>query len=159
MDINKPINRHWYLTISEDAEKAPKKATKVTPRPKAAKNASMQKKAKETPKKDTDATKTAEFAKKRHAGALKITETAKEKGGPSLLTYHHFKVKLSYYKKMMDGNINIQDLKTKLSSLTKSLSNHVNAKNRLTMVEFQEIVGKIEVIGEILIYLGDADGF
>ena len=60
---------------------------------------------------------------------------------------------------MMGGNINIQDLKTKLSSLTKSLSNHVNAKNRLTMVEFQEIVGKIEVIGEILIYLGDADGF
>ena len=40
-----------------------------------------------------------EFAKKREEGAEKIANGAKEKGGVALLTYDHFHVKLSYYKK------------------------------------------------------------
>ena len=39
-----------------------------------------------------------EFAEKRMGGATKIANNAKEKGGPAMLTYHHFKVKLPYYK-------------------------------------------------------------
>jgi hypothetical protein len=39
-----------------------------------------------------------EFSAKRLKGATKITEDAKKKGGPSMLTYHHFVVKLPYYK-------------------------------------------------------------
>ena len=40
-----------------------------------------------------------EFADTREAGAEKIANNAKQKGGLSLLTWHHFKVKLPYYKK------------------------------------------------------------
>ena len=39
-----------------------------------------------------------EFADGRGKGAEKITDNAKEKGGNSMLTYHHFKVKLPYYE-------------------------------------------------------------
>ena len=35
-----------------------------------------------------------EFADAREAGAEKIANKAHEKGGPALLTWHHFKVKL-----------------------------------------------------------------
>ena len=44
-----------------------------------------------------------EFAEGRGKGAEKITDNAKEKGGNSMLTYHHFKVKLPYYKKAVEG--------------------------------------------------------
>ena len=39
-----------------------------------------------------------EFAETRMAGAEKIVDNAKEKGGLAMLTWHHFKVKLPYYK-------------------------------------------------------------
>ena len=38
-----------------------------------------------------------EFSLIRLKGASKIAETAQDKGGDSLLTYHHFKAKLPYY--------------------------------------------------------------
>ena len=47
-----------------------------------------------------------EFAEGRGEGADKIAENAKEKGGNSMLTYHHFKVKSPYYKEASDGNFN-----------------------------------------------------
>jgi hypothetical protein len=40
-----------------------------------------------------------DFVSVRMKGANKIATTAKEKGGPSMLTYHHFHVKQPYYKK------------------------------------------------------------
>ena len=43
------------------------------------------------------------FAEGRGEGAEKIADNAKEKGGNSMLTYHHFKVKAPYYKKASDG--------------------------------------------------------
>ena len=46
-----------------------------------------------------------EFAQKRHDGAEKIAKNAKEKGGPAMLTYHHFIVKLPHYKKAAAGNL------------------------------------------------------
>ena len=40
-----------------------------------------------------------DFATTRAAGAAKIADTAKEKGGLAMLTYNHFYVKAPYYKK------------------------------------------------------------
>ena len=40
-----------------------------------------------------------EFADKRMSGAEKIADNAHKKGGVSMLTYHHFIVKMPYYKK------------------------------------------------------------
>ncbi len=45
------------------------------------------------------------FAETRMGGAKKISDNAKEKGGLSLLTYHHFVVKLPYYKKASEGKL------------------------------------------------------
>ena len=90
------------------------------------------------------------FAEKRLAGAEKITNSAKEKGGPAMLTYHHFRVKLPYYKKAMEGKLDIEEskkeLKEKLDQLCK-LSENVE----ISQVEFQKLVGLIEVLGELII--------
>ena len=48
-----------------------------------------------------------EFAEKRKGGATKIADNAKEKGGVSMLTYHHFVVKLPYYKKAAEGKLDL----------------------------------------------------
>jgi len=49
-----------------------------------------------------------EFSGKRLKGATKIANTAKEKGGSSMLTYHHFVVKLPYYKKASEGKFDVE---------------------------------------------------
>ena len=49
-----------------------------------------------------------EFAEKRMGGATKIANNAKEKGGPSMLTYHHFAVKLPYYKEASEGKFDME---------------------------------------------------
>jgi len=91
-----------------------------------------------------------EFAETRLKGATKITNNAKEKGGFSLLTYHHFKVKLPYYQKAVDNKLDIEETKNefkeKLSELCK-LTENVKMKQ----VEFQKLVGLIEVLGELII--------
>jgi hypothetical protein len=91
-----------------------------------------------------------EFAEKRLGGATKITENAKEKGGPSMLTYHHFKVKLPYYKKASEGKFDLEkskeEFKEHLNKLCK-LSEDVN----MEQIEFQKLVGLIEVLGELII--------
>lgn len=90
------------------------------------------------------------FAEKRFKGAEKITNNAKEKGGPAMLTYHHFKVKLPYYKKALEGKFNVEESKKEfkehLDSLCK-LSENVN----IQQTEFQKLVGLIEVLGELII--------
>jgi len=53
----------------------------------------------------SDETEMEEFAEKRGNGAEKISDSAKEKGGLSLLTYNHFRVKLPYYKKPLKVNL------------------------------------------------------
>ena len=91
-----------------------------------------------------------EFSSKRLKGATKITEDAKKKGGPSMLTYHHFKVKLPYYKKASEGQFDLDKSK-------KEFNEHLSKLCKLTenvdieQVKFQELVGKIEVLGELII--------
>lgn len=90
------------------------------------------------------------FAEKRLKGAEKITNNAKEKGGPAMLTYHHFRVKLPYYKKAMEGKFDVEkskkEFKQKLDQLC-DLSENVE----MSQVEFQKLVGLVEVLGELII--------
>jgi hypothetical protein len=86
-----------------------------------------------------------EFAIKRMGGAEKIANNAKEKGGPSMLTYHHFVVKLPYYKKAGDGKFNIEESKKEFDKTLKSISLDMN------QTEFQREVGRLEVLGELII--------
>jgi hypothetical protein len=94
-----------------------------------------------------------EFAQKRFDGASKISENAKEKGGAAMLTYHHFIVKLPYYKKASEGKFDIKESKIdfkenldKLCELTKDVD--------MEQIEFQKLVGIIEVLGELIIKKG-----
>jgi hypothetical protein len=90
------------------------------------------------------------FAKKRYEGAKKIAENAKSKGGPAMLSYHHFIVKLPHYKKAYEGKFDMEDAKNKLAVYMKkvcSLTEDVN----INQTEFQRLVGLIEVLGELII--------
>jgi len=91
-----------------------------------------------------------EFASKRFGGAEKIANNAKEKGGASMLTYHHFIVKLPHYKKAYEGKFNLEKSKTELKEHIDrvcGLSEDVN----IGQVDFQRLLGKIEVLGELII--------
>ena len=86
-----------------------------------------------------------EFAKTRGEGAAKIASTAEEKGGLALLTWHHFKVKAPYYKKATAGKFDEDAAIKEFESTLKSIS------LSMTPVEFQREVGRLEVLGELLI--------
>ena len=92
-----------------------------------------------------------DFAEGRGKGAEKISDSAKEKGGNSMLTHHHFKVKLPYYEKAAEGKFDkeksLKEYKKHLEELYKS----TNKEMGITAVKFQELMGKIEVLGELLI--------
>ena len=86
-----------------------------------------------------------EFATKRLAGAEKIADTTQEAGGLSLLTYRHYKVKFPYYKKATAGKFDQDAAKKEFESTLKSISLD------MTAIEFQREVGRLEVLGELLI--------
>ena len=91
-----------------------------------------------------------EFSKKRGEGASKIAENAKEKGGLSILTYYHFVVKEPYYKKAEQGTLDLVKSKKELKQLVEELYVGINDMS-IKQVAFQKLVGKIEVLGELLI--------
>ena len=86
-----------------------------------------------------------EFATKRLAGAEKIADTTQEAGGLSLLTYRHYKVKLPYYKKATAGKLDKEAAKKEFNETLKNISLN------MTQNEFQTEVGRLEVLGELLI--------
>ena len=86
-----------------------------------------------------------QFAKNRLTGAEKIIANAKEKGGDAMLTYNHFNVKPSYYKKAIDGKFDKEAAKKEFEETYKKISLD------MTQTEFQREVGRLEVIGELLI--------
>ena len=90
------------------------------------------------------------FAEKRLAGAEKITNNAKEKGGPAMLTYHHFRVKLPYYKKAMEGKFDVEKSKKELKEYLDQLCK-LSENVEISQVEFQKLVGIIEVLVELII--------
>jgi hypothetical protein len=85
------------------------------------------------------------FATIRGKGAAKIAATAEEKGGLSLLTWHHFKVKAPYYKKAEEGKFDKEAAKKEFEETYKKISLN------MTQTEFQREVGRLEVLGELLI--------
>ena len=86
-----------------------------------------------------------EFANIRGKGAAKIAENAEKKGGLSLLTWHHFKVKAPYYKKANEGNLDMEQAKKEFNETYKKIS------LGMSQIEFQREVGRLEVLGELLI--------
>ena len=94
---------------------------------------------------DNDPKSLDEFAEKRYKGAEKIADSAKKKGGASMLTYHHFEVKLPYYKKAVKGNFDVEAARKEFASYVKDLSDDMD------MIAFQKLVGRIEVLGELII--------
>ena len=91
------------------------------------------------------------FAQKRHDGAEKIANTAHEKGGVALLTYNHFHVKLPYYKKAVENKMNYKTAKSEYEKLCNELHSHMKNIEKMDQTHFQKLVGKIEVLGELLI--------
>jgi hypothetical protein len=91
-----------------------------------------------------------EFATKRLAGAQKIVDNAKKKGGPAMLTYHHFVVKLPYYKKASEGKFNLEETKKEFKEKMNKLCK-LNEDVNMNQIEFQKLVGLIEVLGELII--------
>ena len=100
---------------------------------------------------DSDGKSFEEFAKVRLEGATKIAESAKEKGGFAMLTYHHFHVKLPWYKKASEGNFVLEKFKKELDDSIKKLNGAINKEIDLKQIEFQKLVGLIEVLGELII--------
>ena len=94
---------------------------------------------------DTLKQKFIEFDESRLMGATKIAEGAKERGGNALLTYNHFVVKLPYYKEVSEGKFNMSEAKKEFTKTLKSIS--INMKQN----DFQREVGRLEVLGELII--------
>ena len=86
-----------------------------------------------------------EFAKKRGEGAAKIASNAQSKGGLALLTWHHFKVKAPYYDKAAKGKFDEKKAKQEFNQTLGKISLN------MTPIEFQREVGRLEVLGELLI--------
>ena len=86
-----------------------------------------------------------DFAKTRGEGAAKIASNAEEKGGLALLTWHHFKVKAPYYKKAVEGKLDMEKAEKEFEETYKKISLD------MTQIEFQREVGRLEVLGELLI--------
>lgn len=92
-----------------------------------------------------------EFAKTRLGGAEKIADNAKEKGGDAMLTYHHFHVKLPYYEKAANDKLDFDKAKEEYNELLEELYKSTRKNMAIDQIAFQKLVGKIEVLGELLI--------
>lgn len=92
-----------------------------------------------------------QFAQARHDGAKKISDSAKEKGGYSMLTHYHFVVKLPYYKRAAMGKFNLSEAKLELKQQQSELNQILKKFEGVDQIPFQKVMGKIEVIGELII--------
>ena len=61
------------------------------------------------------------------------------------LNWHHFEVKFPYYKKAVKGNFDVEAARNEFASYVKDLSDDMD------MIAFQKLVGRIEVLGELII--------
>lgn len=92
-----------------------------------------------------------QFAQTREKGAEKITQDTHKKGGLALLTWHHYKVKLPYYKKAAQGKLDFEKASKEYKELLEKLHNATKSDMDISQIKFQELVGRIEVLGELLI--------
>jgi len=92
-----------------------------------------------------------EFAQKRHDGARDIVDRAKKKGGTAMLTYHHFVVKLPYYREAVAGRFDQRAAKSELKRLNLELASLLKTFEPKDQIPFQKTMGRIEVLGELII--------
>ena len=92
------------------------------------------------------------FAQARLAGAKTIADKAKAQGGFAMLTYHHFVVKLPYYKRAAAGKFEPALAKEELAALNRELVSLLKAFEPKDEIPFQRVMGKIEVLGELIIF-------
>jgi hypothetical protein len=91
-----------------------------------------------------------EFLNKRKAGAEKLAASAKKKGGYSTLTAIHFAAKEKPYAdclKWEDKEGKEKYFKAKAEEIYKKLAD----LDSLTQREFQDLMGRLEVYGEVYI--------
>ena len=91
-----------------------------------------------------------EFLNKRKAGAEKLAASAKKKGGYSTLTAIHFAAKEKPYNdclKWEDKEGKEKHFKEKAEEIYKKLAD----LDSLTQREFQDLMGRLEVYGEVYI--------
>jgi len=93
-----------------------------------------------------------DFDESRLMGATKIADNAKERGGNAMLTYNHFVVKLPYYKKAKKG-WTVEDRDAAIKEYNQLIDELAATKDTLKIkqIPFQKLVGKIEVLGELII--------
>lgn len=89
-----------------------------------------------------------EFFRKRTKGAKKIAKMAKEKGGPSILTYWHFAAKEKPYEMVLEGIEDGEPLSFYQDKFNKTLKK-LNVE-KMTQQEFQAVMGELEVWGEAI---------
>jgi hypothetical protein len=90
-----------------------------------------------------------EFVTKRAAGAKKISNQAKNKGGYSLLTAVHFDAKKTPYTQA-SKHVNDKDsvfIKKKADACFEKLKNW----DKMSQREFQWVMGQLEAYGEVYI--------
>lgn len=92
-----------------------------------------------------------QFAKSKLMEANRIVQNAEQKGGDAMLTYHNYKVKLPIYRQVLDGKFRINQATESLDKQIKKLNEGVKTRVRLRQVEFQKLIGLIEVFGELII--------
>ena len=96
-----------------------------------------------------------EFVEKRAAGAHKIADSAKTKGGFSTLTAIHFKAKEAPYKEVLATEKKFEGDCDSANAHYKKKAEEVYAKlkdlDKLSQKEFQALMGELEVWGEVYI--------
>lgn len=92
-----------------------------------------------------------EFCKKRKEGAKKIAQQAESRGGAARLTQWHFEAKLPAYDECMRMFRSEKKLNDFKSHFNKT---HAELRiNHLTQEKFQKIMGRLEIFGEVIIFI------
>ena len=107
---------------------------------------------------DTDPSSTESFEQfldKRSAGAEKLAESTKAKGGYSTLTAIHYAAKAKPYAECIKLNSQHKEDHEKVNELYKQKAEDVYSKlsdlDSLSQKEFQALMGELEVYGEVYI--------
>ena len=107
---------------------------------------------------DTDPSSTESFERfldKRLAGAEKLAESTKAKGGYSTLTAIHYAAKAKPYAECIKLNSQHKEDQEKVNELYKQKAEEIYSKlsdlDSLSQKEFQALMGELEVYGEVYI--------
>ncbi len=91
------------------------------------------------------------FAEERGKATQETVDKTKEKGGLAMLSHNHFKVKLPYYEKAAKGKFDMDKFREEYVTLLDQLYKSTLQEMKIDQKTFQELVGKIEVVGELCI--------